>query len=139
MVCGLTWFCFWFVFGLGPYPFGQLPMQGLSMAANISPMVYMEVRPQDETSSVTPVPAPVPEFDDFLSCHSRHLPHPQRPEASAPTPTAAAASAASAAAASAPPTMGPAAPVLSGWMQSAGMPPQANFRFCFNREMIVIY
>ena len=74
----------------GPHPFGRLPMQptGLSMAANISPMMYMEVRPQDEQSGVAPTINPLtvtsPEFDDFLPCHSRHLSHPPRSDAHRP-------------------------------------------------------
>lgn len=72
----------------GPHPFGRLPMQGMSMAANISPMMYMEVRPQEEQSGGAPIINPLtvtpPEFDDFLPCHSRHLPHPPRSDAHRP-------------------------------------------------------
>ena len=69
----------------GPHPFGRLPMQGLSMGANIAPMMYMEVRPQDEQpATINPLAVTPPEFDDFLPCHSRHLPHPPRSSALRP-------------------------------------------------------
>ena len=77
------------------HPFGRLPMaQGVAMTANMMPpLVYMEVRQQDEPPLVTPLMTSHSDFDDFLPCHSRHLPrNPQaatRAEASARTQRAA--------------------------------------------------
>jgi hypothetical protein len=87
----------------GPHPFGRLPVamaaQGgwtpVTLAGHIPPMVYMEVRsnnqPDEQQSGQSPTA--MGEFDDFLPCHSRHLSRSTR----ADTPRSQAASATTAA------------------------------------------
>lgn len=84
--------------GGGPHPFGRLPIgmtsQGgwtpVTLAGPMPPMVYMEVRSNNQPEDLPPAgqsPTALGEFDDFLPCHSRHLARATRSDASRPRPT----------------------------------------------------
>lgn len=74
--------------------FARLPIgQGWQPVAlgghHMAPMVFMEVRSGNQTEDHTPSPTinsppgNQSEFDDFLPCHSRHVPRPSRGETAA--------------------------------------------------------
>ena len=83
----------------GPHPFGRLPVsmaaQGgwtpVTLAGHMPPMVYMEVRSnnQSDEQQSGQSPTALGEFDDFLPCHSRHLSRSTRTEAARQRPTVA--------------------------------------------------
>ena len=76
---------------------GMQGWQPVAMSGNMAPMVFMEVRSGNQNEDNTPPPTVHSpqgihsEFDDFLPCHSRHLPRSSRGEStsgtSRPTPT----------------------------------------------------